>query len=72
MEIICMKCPILFSGKNKKNIKLPSAELTQRMVKAKYIILLFHHKIIELILISTRTYVFVEKLEKCRFILVKN
>ena len=30
-----MKCPILFSGKNKKNIKLSSAELAQRMVKVK-------------------------------------
>ena len=31
-----MKCQILFSGKNKKNIiNLPSAELDQRVVKVK-------------------------------------
>ena len=29
-----MKCQILFSGKNKKNINLPSAENAQRVVKA--------------------------------------
>ena len=33
-----MKCQILFSGKNKKNIaKLSSAELAQRVVKVKVI-----------------------------------
>ena len=32
----CMKCQILFSGKNKKNIlNLSSAELAQRVVKVK-------------------------------------
>ena len=31
-----MKCQILFSGKNKKNIHLSSAEYAQSMVKAKY------------------------------------
>ena len=34
MEIICIKCQILFSGKNKKNIiNLLSAELAQRVIK---------------------------------------
>ena len=34
METICMKCQILFSGKNKKNIiNLLSAENAQRVVK---------------------------------------
>ena len=34
METICMKCQILFSGKNKKNItNLSSAEFAQRVVK---------------------------------------
>ena len=28
-----MKCQILFSGKNKKNVNLSSAELAQRAVK---------------------------------------
>ena len=32
-----MKCQILFSGKNKKNVNLPSAELLQRVVKVKII-----------------------------------
>ena len=33
-ETICMKCQILFSGKNKKNIiNLSSAENAQRVVK---------------------------------------
>ena len=36
LETICIKCQILFSGKNKKNvINLLSAELAQRMVKVK-------------------------------------
>ena len=36
METICIKCQILFSGKNKKNfINLSSAELAQRVVKVK-------------------------------------
>ena len=30
-----MKCQILFSGKNKKNINLSSAENAQRVVKVK-------------------------------------
>ena len=30
-----MKCQILFSGKNKKNIKLSFAELAQRVVMVK-------------------------------------
>ena len=30
-----MKCQILFSGKNKKNISLPSAENAQRVVMVK-------------------------------------
>ena len=34
MKIICMKCQILFSEKNKQNnINLSSAGLTQRVVK---------------------------------------
>ena len=32
LETICMKCQMLFSGKNKKNISLSSAELAQRVV----------------------------------------
>ena len=36
METICMKCLILFSGKNQKNItKLSSVEFAQRVVKVK-------------------------------------
>ena len=36
LETICMKCQILFSGKNKKNIiNLSSAENAQRVVKVK-------------------------------------
>ena len=35
METIGMKCQILFSGKNKKNINLSSAEKAQRMVNVK-------------------------------------
>ena len=36
LETICMKCQILFSGKNKKNINyLSSAELAKRVVKVK-------------------------------------
>ena len=35
METICMKCQILFSGKNRKNINLSSAELAQRVVMVK-------------------------------------
>ena len=31
MEIICMKCQILFPGKNKKNINLSSAENAHRV-----------------------------------------
>ena len=35
-ETICMKCQILFTGKNKKNIiNLSSAEYAQRVVKVK-------------------------------------
>ena len=35
-ETICMKCQILFSGKNKKNIiNLSSAENAQRVVTVK-------------------------------------
>ena len=34
-----MKCRILFSGKNKKNVTtLPSAELAKRVVKVKLLI----------------------------------
>ena len=34
METICIKCQILFSGKNKKNVdKLSSAEISQKVVK---------------------------------------
>ena len=32
-----MKCQILFSGKNKKNINLLSAEIVRRVVKVKLI-----------------------------------
>ena len=40
-----MKCQILFSGKNKKNIiNLPSAENAQRVVKVKHQIV-FHKDI---------------------------
>ena len=36
METICMKCQILFSWRNKKNImNLSSAENAQRVVKVK-------------------------------------
>ena len=36
METSCMKCQILFSEKNKKNItNLSSADLAQRVVKVK-------------------------------------
>ena len=31
-ETICMKCQILFSGNNKKNINLLSAEIAERVV----------------------------------------
>ena len=42
METICMKCQILFSGNNKKNIiNLPSAEFAQRVVKVKYLDFIF-------------------------------
>ena len=34
MKIFCMKCQILFSGENKKNIYLSPAEIAQRVVKA--------------------------------------
>ena len=34
-----MKCQILFSGKNKKNINLSSAENAQRVVKVKLCII---------------------------------
>ena len=37
LETVCMKCQILFSGKNKKNIiNLVPAELAQTLVKANY------------------------------------
>ena len=35
METICMKCQILFSWKNKKNINLSFAEFVQTVVKVK-------------------------------------
>ena len=36
METICMKCQILFSGKNKKNIiTMSSAEIAQTVVMLK-------------------------------------
>ena len=36
METMCMKCHILFSGKNKKNFtNLSSADLANRVVKFK-------------------------------------
>ena len=39
METICIKCQIMFSGKNKKNvIILSSAELAQRVVKVKQLV----------------------------------
>ena len=39
METICMKCQMLFPGKNKKNvIILSSAELTQRVVNVEVLI----------------------------------
>ena len=31
-ETVCTKCQILFSGKNKKNINMSSAEFAQREV----------------------------------------
>ena len=41
-----MKCQILFSGKNKKNItNLPSAELAHRVVKVKIFVPVFSQKI---------------------------
>ena len=43
-----MKCQILFSGENKKNItNLPTAELAQRVIKVKEI----HRKLLITILI---------------------
>ena len=36
-ETISMKCQNPFSGKNKKNINVSSAELSQRVVKANLI-----------------------------------
>ena len=42
-EIISMKCQILLSGKNKKNITiLLSAELAKRVVKVNYFALLLY------------------------------
>ena len=35
IETICMKCQNLFSGKNKKNINLSSAECAQKIVQVK-------------------------------------
>ena len=35
METICLKCQILLSGKNKRNVTNLSAELAQREVKVK-------------------------------------
>ena len=36
LETVCMKCQILLSGENKKNIiKLSSAHLAQRVVKVR-------------------------------------
>ena len=34
-EAVCMKCQNMFSGKNKKNINLSSAEFSHRVVKVK-------------------------------------
>ena len=42
METICMKCQILFSEKNKKNIiNLSSSELAKRAVTVKLVFALF-------------------------------
>ena len=38
VSLICMKCQILFSGKNKKNITFSSAEFAHRMVSVEVII----------------------------------
>ena len=35
METICIRCQILFSGKNKKNIKFSSVEFVHREVNVK-------------------------------------
>ena len=35
-----MKCQVLFSRKNKKNISLSSDELAQRVVKGKFLVVL--------------------------------
>ena len=43
METICMKYQILLSGKNKKNItNLLSAELAQRLVKVRLLVILYN------------------------------
>ena len=45
METFCMKCQILFSGKNKKNIIiLLTAELTQRVISRQFYMWSFHMK----------------------------
>ena len=38
-ETICMKCQSLWSGKNKQNINLSSAEIAQRAVTVKLVCL---------------------------------
>ena len=38
LETLCMICQIMFSEKNKKNINLSSAELAQRVVKVKNVL----------------------------------
>ena len=44
METICMKCQILFSMKNKKNIiKLSSVESDHRVVKVKHMFVMQSH-----------------------------
>ena len=46
METICMKCQILFSGTNKKNIILSSVEYAHRVVEANNELLHVHIDII--------------------------
>ena len=49
METICMKCQILFSGKNKKNItNLSSAKLIKRVLKVKGKTLAFHLRLVSM------------------------
>ena len=61
LETICMKCQILFSGKNKKKYhQFVITELTKRMVKINFFTKTF------LCCENSVEYVFVEKQEICK------